>query len=106
MLNPTAAAVAPNRLTSTLFTTTLEVHLSQSSQVVVVLQNSHHHTLADLRISLPLSHPLAAPTPSTPLTGEHDLVPPLGNPRPEPSDRLISCKMWFRGLVFHGVYLM
>jgi hypothetical protein len=95
MLNLTAAAVAPNQPTSMSFTTTLEGHLLRFSPVVVVLQNFHHHISADPKINLPLSHPLAAPTPSTPLTGEHDLVPLLVNPSPETSD-LVKCRSGVR----------
>lgn len=105
ILNLRAAAAVRNRPpTSTSSTTTLGVHLSRSSLAVLLLQNFLRHMSADPKIDLSpspvlalLAIPTATPTASTLPIGDHGLVPPPGNLSLEPSDQLISRKIWHLG---------
>jgi len=101
--SPTPVPAGRNKpLTSMLYITMLEVHLSRSLLAVPVLQNFLHNTPVDLKINLLLSPPPVLPTTLTLLKGDHDLVPPPVNPKLASSSRSIS---WLSGLVSQGVYL-
>lgn len=107
MLNPTAVVVVHKQPpTSTLSITMREVHPLRSSLVVLLLQNSRHRMSADPKIDLFLSPLLEVPTVTILQTGDHDPAPFLENLSPEAGNRFTSCKMWCRGLVFQGVYLI
>ena len=109
-LNPKAVAVVRDQPpTSTLSITMLEAHLSRSLLAALALQNSRPHISVDLKINLrPSRIPPAPllPAPPTLLTGDRGPVLPLVNLSPElspePSNRLISCKIWVGDLVLQG----